>query len=80
MPGWMVGSVSISSPPVIVFTLASNLSNSFCPPEDTAGDQSVAHATDINGGVTVEGYHPLGPAAEWMTVSGIISREGALGC
>ena len=77
MLGWMVGSVSISPPPVIVFTLASNLSNSFCPSEDTAGDQSVAYATD-DGGVTVEGYHPLGPAAEWMTVSGMISREGAL--
>jgi len=73
----MVGSVSIPPPPVIVFTLASNLSNSFCPPEDTAGDQSVAYATD-NGGMAVEGYHSFGPDAEWMTVSGVVSREGAL--
>ena len=34
----------------------------------------MAYATG-NGGVTVEGYHPLGPAAEWMMVSGIISSR-----
>ena len=77
LPAWMVDSVSIPSPPLFVFTLASNLSNSFCPPEDTAGDQPVAYATG-NGGVTVEGYHPLGPAVEWMTVSGIISTRRLL--